>query len=71
MMDRLLSTLLRGLILTLITTCIVVAMTFLYSAMFSMIQGKTQTSAVSLGLALACGLGISALWRHRGDLMYG
>lgn len=69
-MDRLMHLMLRGSIVGLISACVVVALTFLYSAMFAMIGLRWHTAAVTFLLALACALAITQLWRYRNDLIY-
>lgn len=69
-LDQLLYLLLRSSILGLVAACLVVATTFLYSAMFDLIGGRWQSAAVSLTLACCCATAFTQLWRYRNDLIY-
>lgn len=70
MLDRMMQWLLRGSVVGLISACVVVALTFLYSAMFAMIAARWQSAALLLALAIACAMAIWQLWRYRNDLVY-
>jgi hypothetical protein len=71
MMDRLLNVLLRGCVVTLMFTCVVTTLTFLYSALFALIGGRLEPAGVSVALALTGSAGVYLLCRYRNDLVYG